>query len=133
MKIGRRLRSLTARSTAPKPMMGNTLAVQLMTASNSCRRAGKSDSGMVWALNLAASASPRSMVRLAITICAGFLAAKWVAARSIISPAPTNKILILPKSSNNCPANRTLAAAMLMLCAPISVVLRTSLATAKLR
>ena len=38
---------LGAVERAVKPMMGNTLAVQLMTASNSCNRAGKSDSGRV--------------------------------------------------------------------------------------
>ncbi len=63
----------------------------------------------------------------------GFLAAKWVLHSSIISPAPTNKTLTWPMSSNNCPAKRTAAAAMLMEWAPISVELRTSLATANER
>jgi hypothetical protein len=61
------------------------------------------------------------------------LAAKCVAARSIISPAPTNSTRTLPRSSNSCPASRTAAAAMLIECAPISVALRTSLATANER
>jgi hypothetical protein len=63
----------------------------------------------------------------------GFFAAKCVAASSIISPAPTNSTLIWPRSSNSWPARRTAAAAMLIEWAPISVALRTSLATANER
>ena len=62
-------------------------------------------------------------------MASGFLAAKWVAHNSIISPAPTNRIRVWPRFSNNWPARRTAAAAMLMEWAPISVALRTSLAT----
>ncbi len=54
-------------------------------------------------------------------------------ASSIISPAPTNRTRTLPRSSNSWPARRTAAAAMLIECAPISVALRTSLATANER
>jgi hypothetical protein len=56
-----------------------------------------------------------------------------VAVSSIISPAPTNSTRVWLRSSNSCAARRTAAAAMLMECAPISVEVRTSLATAKLR
>jgi len=63
----------------------------------------------------------------------GMRAAKWVAVSSIISPAPTNNTLVRCRSSNSWAARRTEAAAMLIECAPISVEVRTSLATAKLR
>ena len=127
------MRSFSARSTAPRPMMGRMLAVQLITASNSCRRLGRSARRITSPPKRVASFSPRSSVRLAITIDWGFLAAKWVAASSIISPAPTKSTRTLVRSSNNWPARRTAAAAMLMECAPISVDVRTSLATAKER
>jgi len=54
------------------------------------------------------------MLRLAMAMLWGFLAAKWVTTSSIISPAPTNKTLIFPMSSNSWLAKRTAAAAMLM-------------------
>ncbi len=41
MNIGRCLRDLSARSTAPRPMIGSVLAVQLTTMSNSASRAGQ--------------------------------------------------------------------------------------------
>ena len=66
-------------------------------------------------------------------MCLGALAAKCVVASSIISPAPTKSTRILRRSSNSCAASRTAAAAMLMECEPISVEVRTSLATEKLR
>ena len=113
--------------------MGRLLAVQLMTASNSCRRSGRSARRITSPPKRVASFSPRSSVRLAMAMALGFLAAKCVAHSSIISPAPTNSTLISVRSSNSWLARRTAAAAMLMLCAPISVLLRTSLATAKLR
>ena len=47
--MGRCLRFLSARSTAPSPIKGNVLAVQLMTASNSCKRSGRSARRMTWA------------------------------------------------------------------------------------
>ncbi len=133
MNIGRWRRRLSARSTAPRPMMGSVLAVQLTMASNSCRRSGSSASCITSAPKREASFSPRSSVRLAMAMDFGFLAAKWVAASSIISPAPTNSTLTWPRSSNSCPASRTAAAAMLIECAPISVEVRTSLATANER
>ena len=98
--------------------------------------AGLDSMVLVWMpspANLSAKAWLRSTVRLAITICAGLRAAKCVAVSSIISPAPTSSTLVRLKSSNNCPARRTAAADMLMLCSPISVSLRTSLATLKAR
>src|SRR2546425_8501837 len=78
MNMGRCLRFLSALSTAPRPMMGRLDAVQLITASYSCRWSGRSASRMVPAPNWAASFSPRSSVRLAIMICLGWRAAKWV-------------------------------------------------------
>jgi hypothetical protein len=54
-------------------------------------------------------------------------------ASSIISPAPTNSTLMSFRSSNSWPASRTAAAVMLIEWAPISVELRTCLATAKER
>ena len=131
--MGLRRRCLKARSTAPKPIIGKVLAVQLITASNSCKRSGTSAKRITLAPKRSAKAWPRSMVRLAMTMWAGFLAAKWVMARSIISPAPTNNMFTLVRSSNSWLAKRTAAAAMLMLWAPISVLLRTTLATEKLR
>ena len=133
MNMGRCLRALSARSTAPRPMMGSWLAVELTITSNSCRRVGRSASRITSPPKRLASFSPRSSVRLAMTMALGFFAAKCVAASSIISPAPTNSTRTWPRSSNSWPARRTAAAAMLMECAPISVELRTSLATAKER
>ena len=46
MNMGRLRRFFNARSTAPKPIKGKVLAVQLMTASNSCSRSGSSDRRM---------------------------------------------------------------------------------------
>jgi hypothetical protein len=113
--------------------MGRVLAVQLITASNSYRRSGMSARRMTWAPKRPASASPRSSVRLAIAMLLGVLAAKCVAASSIISPAPTNSTLMSFRSSNSWLARRTAAAVMLMEWAPISVEVRTCLATAKER
>jgi hypothetical protein len=109
------------------------LAVQEITASNSCSRSGSSDRRIASPPKRPASFSPRSSVRLAIAMALGVRAAKCVATSSIISPAPTNSTRPVARSSNSCDASRTAAAAMLMECAPISVEVRTSLATAKER
>ena len=63
----------------------------------------------------------------------GDLAAKCATHSSIISPAPTNSTCVSLMFSKIRLANRTEAAAMLMECAPISVVVLTSLATANER
>ena len=94
MNIGRWRRAFSARSTAPRPMIGSELAVHEITASNSCSRAGRSARRMASAPKRAASFSPRSSVRLATAMRFGVRAAKWVATSSIISPAPTNSTLI---------------------------------------
>jgi leucyl-tRNA synthetase len=94
---------------------------------------GRSAKRMTWAPSCWAKCSPRSWVRLATVMLMGDLPAKWVAQSSIISPAPTNSTWILLRSSNNWLAKRTEAADMLMLWAPISVELRTCLATANER
>ncbi len=70
---------------------------------------------------------------MAITIARGVRAAKCVLTSSIISPAPTNSTFSSARSSNSCAASRTVAAAMLIEWLPISVLLRTSLATANER
>ncbi len=80
-----------------------------------------------------ASDSPRSMVRLAMVIDFGLCAAKWAAHSSIISPAPMNSTCWSAMLSKMRCDRRTQAAAIETLWAPISVVVRTSLATAKLR
>ena len=101
--------------------------------SNSSSRAGRSARRSASAPKRPASFSPRSSVRLATAIALGLRAAKCVATSSIISPAPTNSTLVSRRSSNSCDARRTAAAAMLIECAPISVEVRTSLATANER
>src|SRR6218665_107176 len=103
MNIGRWRRFLSARSTAPRPMMGRLLAVQLMTASNSCSRSGRSAKRSTVAPKRAANCSPRSSVRLASARPRGFLAAKCVAHSAIIAPAPTNSTRIWLSSSHNLP------------------------------
>ncbi len=133
MNTGRRRRCRNARSTAPRPMIGSELAVHETTASYSCSRAGRSASRIACAPKRAASLSPRSSVRLATVMLRGKRAEKCVATSSTISPAPTNSTWISRRSSNSSPARRTAAAAMLIECAPISVEVRTSLATEKLR
>ena len=84
-------------------------------------------------LKRSASFSPRSAVRFATTSSRGFCAAKCVAHNSIISPAPMNSTRWLEMFSKMRCARRTAAAAMETDCAPISVVVRTSFATAKVR
>ena len=61
----------------------------------------------------------------------GDLAAKWVATNSIISPAPTNKTFNSPMSGKMRAAIFTAAAAMLTEFSPTAVLVRTSLAMAK--
>ncbi|MNT40436.1 hypothetical protein D3C72_1767500 [compost metagenome] len=73
------------------------------------------------------------MVRLAMVMLFGFCAAKCVAHNSIISPAPMNSTFCSAILSKMRCDRRTAAAAMDTLWAPISVLLRTSLATEKLR
>jgi hypothetical protein len=68
MNIGRWRRAFSARSTAPRPMIGSVLAVQETMASNSCRRAGRSARRRLSAPKRPASFSPRSSVRLAIAM-----------------------------------------------------------------
>ncbi len=63
----------------------------------------------------------------------GAVAARWASTGAAISPAPRNSTFSSPKSSNSLPANRTIAAARLIVCMPISVPVRTSLATANER
>ena len=127
--MGRLRRAFNARSTAPSPMIGSRLAVHEITASNSCRRCGRSAKPMACAPKRRARISPRSSVRLAMTMPLGLRAAKWLATSSIISPAPTNSTRMSCRSSNNCAASRTEAAAMLIEWLPMSVDVRTSLAT----
>ena len=88
MKIGACRRALTTRSSRPLPRIGSVLAVQVTMMSNSGSRSGISFSVIASAPKRAASSRPRSSVRLAIVIDFGCRAAKCVAVRSIISPAP---------------------------------------------
>jgi hypothetical protein len=66
-----------------------------------------------------------------MTICFGLRAAKCVAHSSIISPAPMNSTRCSATLSKMRSARRTDAAAIETMLAPIAVVERTSLATAK--
>ena len=79
--------------------------------------------------SLAASASPRASVRLATVIDAGFAAAKCVAASSIISPAPISSRCVSSSVGKIRRASFTLAAAIEIDALPMSVCVRTSLAT----
>ena len=133
MKMGRFFRARKALLTAPKPIKGNELAVQLMTMSNSCSLLGRSTSAMDFPPCAAASVCALSAERLAMVIDRGDLAPKCATHNSIISPAPTNSTLVSLIFSKIREAKRTEAAAMLMECAPISVEVLTSLATAKER
>jgi hypothetical protein len=76
---------------------------------------------------------PRSSVRLAMVIQEGSRAAKWVATSSIISPAPMNRMFSSPMVGKICSASFTAAADMDTELEPTAVLLRTSLATAKVR
>jgi len=73
--------------------LGSVLAVQLITASNSCRRLGMSESRIASPPKREARRSPRSSVRLASAMLFGVRAAKGVATSSIILPAPTTSTL----------------------------------------
>ena len=91
MNIGRCRRAFSARSTAPRPMIGSELAVHETTMSNSAAApAGRP-------ARIACGAEARRQLLAALAACGwrraigcGWRAAKWVAASSIISPAPTN-------------------------------------------
>ena len=63
----------------------------------------------------------------------GDLAAGCASTGGAISPAPMNSTFSAPKSSNRLPARRTMAAARLTVCMPISVPARTFFATANER
>ena len=80
-----------------------------------------------------ASWLPRSKVRLATVIDLGFLATKCVAASSIISPAPISSSRCSEMDGKMRSASFTAAAAIEMDALPMSVCVRTSLATAKVR
>ncbi len=114
-------------------MIGNRLAVHDTTMSNFAIASGRSPSFIDLPCRRVASASARSSVRLATVIDFGRCAAKCVAVRSIISPAPTNNTWLSPSSPKILRATRTAAAAIETDCVPISVVERTSLATANVR
>jgi hypothetical protein len=114
-------------------MMGSCEAVQDTTMSKLASCSGRSARRMARPLKRWASVSPRSMVRLATVRVLGFWAAKWVAHSSIISPAPMKSTFWPEIESKMRCDSRTAAAAIETLWAPISVVLRTSLATAKVR
>ena len=121
------------RSIVPLPMIGSELAVQEMMMSYSGKRSGRSRSSIDSALKRRASDSARSSVRLATAMPRGRCAAKWVAASSIISPAPTSSTFCSARLGNIRPASFTAAAAIETTLAPMPVLLRTSFATAKER
>ena len=133
MNIGRRRRARSARSTSPLPRIGSDEAVHDTTMSYSCSCSPSSRSSIACALKRCASGSARSSVRLATVMRAGPCAAKCVAHSSIISPAPMNSTFWSFRVGKMRAASFTAAAAMDTLVAPIRVVLRTSLATAKER
>ena len=86
MNIGRCRRAFSARSTAPRPMIGSELAVHEMTMSNSASRAGRSARRIASAPKRPASFSPRSSVRLATAI-----ALRRCARRSAWRPARSSR------------------------------------------
>ena len=126
-------RAFSARSTAPRPMIGNVLAVQLTITSNSCRRAGRSASGIVWAPKRPASCSPRSSVRLATAMLRRLRGEVGGRQFDHLAGADEQHAARCPGPRTAGRRSRTAAAAMLTEWAPISVELRTSLATAKER
>src|SRR5437764_508393 len=135
-RLGRGVQKLvgeSARSSMPLPRMGSELAVEVTMMSNCARRSGSSERAIASAEKRAASCAPRSRVRLATVMDFGVLAAKCVAARSIMSPAPIKSTRCLAIAGKMRSANRTAAAAMEIEALPISVLVRTSLATANVR
>ena len=134
MNIGRCRRAFSARSTAPRPMIGSELAVQETTMSNSGRRDGRSASGNACAPRRAASSSPRSQRAVGDRHQASAGAPRNASRRARSSRRRRRTARsACRRSSNSCEARRTAAAAMLIECAPISVDERTSLATANER
>ena len=117
----------------PLPIIGSWLAVEDTITSYWCSRCGSSLKGQAaaGAANLLHNSCARAAVRLATVMPRGDLAAKWVATNSIISPAPTNKIFNSPMSGKMRAAIFTAAAAMLTEFSPTAVLVRTSLAMAK--
>ena len=114
-------------------MIGSVLAVQVTMMSNCARRSVRSVSVIASAPKRCASFSPRSSVRLATVIERGPRAAKCVAASSIISPAPTRSSRWSAIDGKMRSASFTAAAAIEIDALPMSVCVRTSLATAKVR
>ena len=133
MKIGACLRALTTRSSRPLPRIGSVLAVHVTMMSNCASRSGISFNVIASAAKRAASSRPRSSVRLAIVIARGLRAAKCVAVRSIISPAPMSRIRCSAIDGKMRSASFTEAAAIEIDALPISVWARTSFATANVR
>ncbi len=109
------------------------LAVQLTMMSNSGSRSGISFSVIASALKRAASSRPRSSVRFAIVIDFGWRAAKCVAVRSIMSPAPIIRTRCSAIDGKIRSASLTDAAAIEIDALPMSVCVRTSFATANVR
>ncbi len=114
-------------------MIGNVLAVQVTTISNSCSRSGSTSRVIASAPKRSASARPRSSVRLATVTDRGLRVRKWLAASSIISPAPTKRIRRSEIEEKIRSASLTAAAAIETDAVPMSVRVRTSFATANVR
>ena len=108
IRVGRRLRALTARKAAPRPITGRGLTVHETTMSNSPSRAIASGKPIDCAPKWAASASPRAMLRFATVSSFGDLAARCASTGAALWPAPRNNTSSSPKSSSSLPASRTI-------------------------
>ena len=108
MNIGRCWRAFSARSTAPRPMIGSELAVHETTMSNSARRAGRSARRIASAPKRPASFSPRSQRAVGDRHRARLRAPRngWPRARSSRRRRRTARV-ISRRSSNSCDASRT--------------------------
>ena len=115
----------------PRPTIGKGAAVQDTTTSK------RGSASPIWSMRIVlapkreASACARSSVRLATVIDLGLAPPKWAAQSSIISPAPMNSTCWSETRSKMRSVRCTAAAAIDTVLAPIAVVERTSLATAK--
>ena len=133
MNIGTWRRSLMARSSMPLPRIGSELAVDVMMMSKWASRSGSSFNVIASAWTREASCAPRSRVRLATVMDFGRRAARCVAQRSIMSRAPISSTRRSAMVGKIRSASLIEAAAIEIDALPMSVWVRTSFATAKVR
>lgn len=114
-------------------MIGKVLAVQLTTASNSCKRSGRSAKRMTSAPKRAASLLPAVSRAVGNRHALGALGREMRRGEFDHLPCADEQHANLAEVFEQLSRQPHRRCHLLIECAPISVVLRTSLATEKLR